>query len=255
MAVAYDGSCFHGWQMQHNATTVQGKIEGALEAILHKPVRVHGSGRTDAGVHALNQIAHCDLPKAQDLHKLRGGLNALAAPAVAVKKIVEVPAAFHARHSAVGKTYRYHIYNRAYPPVLAPRRCWWVKAPLDDEAMRLAAEQLLGTQDFSSFRAAECTAKSPIRTLSRIELAIGNWPDGTLMIEMEASGFLQHMARIVTGTLVAVGLGRLAPEALPAILAARRREAAAATAPGHGLHLVRVAYDLDIYPQLRALKD
>ncbi len=253
MLLAYDGSLFHGWQVQDRGNTVEATLEEALRTVTRRPVKVYGSGRTDAGVHALNQVAHCDLPRQVDLHKLQRSLNALAAPGIAVKALVEVPADFHARHSAIGKIYRYHIFNRAYPPVFAPHHCWWMRAPLDVSAMRRAAAYLIGTHDFSAFRAKECAAATPVRTLHRIDLAEGEWADSTLRIEMEGSGFLQHMARIVTGTLAAVGMGRCAPEEIPDILAGRERSRAAMTAPGRGLHLVRVHYDAGAFPQLRML--
>ena len=253
MLLAYDGSLFHGWQVQDHCITVQAKLEEALRTVTQLPVKVYGSGRTDAGVHALNQVAHCDLPRKVDLHELQRSLNALAAPGIAVKALVEVPPHFHARHSAIGKIYRYHIFNRAYPPVFARHHCWWIRAPLDAGAMGRAAAHFIGTHDFSAFRAKECAAATPVRTLHRIDFAEGEWADSTLRIEMEGSGFLQHMARIVSGTLAAVGRGRCAPEEIPNILASRERSRAAMTAPGRGLHLVRVHYDEEAFPQLRML--
>ncbi|MBI3994133.1 MAG: tRNA pseudouridine(38-40) synthase TruA [Candidatus Lambdaproteobacteria bacterium] len=252
MLLAYDGTPFQGWQLQHHAPSVQGTLEQALRTVLRHPVRVTGSGRTDTGVHALNQVANFRLPVAQDLARLQQHLNGLAGPAIAVKALIPVPDTFHARHSARGKLYRYHVFNRAYPPVFARRRAWWLKLPLDIAAMREAAAWLPGEHDFSAFRAADCAAASPVRHLRRLALAEGEWEDGTLRIELEASGFLQHMARIIVGTLVAVGQGRLAPGDVRRILESRRREQADATAPGHGLHLVRVFYDLGCFPELAA---
>ncbi len=171
-----------------------------------------------------------------------------------MRELVPVPAAFHARHSATGKTYRYHLFNRPDPPVFGRRRCWWMRTPLDVAAMREAAGLLVGTHDFSAFRASECAAASPVRTLEEATVEEGTWPDATLRIRLRATGFLQHMARIITGTLTAVGLGKLAPEEAAAILAGRRREDADMTAPGRGLYLVRVAYDLDAFPELAGLE-
>ncbi|MBI4081271.1 MAG: tRNA pseudouridine(38-40) synthase TruA [Candidatus Lambdaproteobacteria bacterium] len=255
LRLAYDGSAFRGWQVQSSGETVQGRLEQALAVILRRPVRVQGSGRTDAGVHALGQVANFFGPPGLDPGRVRTSLNALAGPAIAVQRIVPVSAGFHARHSATGKTYRYHLYNRPYPPVFARRCGWWLRMPLDVAALREAAPALLGEHDFSAFRASECAARSPVRELRRIDIAEGGWDDATLRIELEASGFLQHMARIIVGTLVAVGLGRLAPQALGPILASRRRDRADATAPGCGLHLVHVAYDLAAFPELRALEE
>ncbi len=253
MVLAYDGSPFQGWQVQPHGPTVQGVLEGALRTVTGGEVKVYGSGRTDTGVHALNQIAHFRAPAPLDLHKLRASLNALAGPAVSVKRIVPVSQAFHARHSATGKTYRYAIFNRPFPPVFGRHRCWWIRTPLDGEAMARAARALVGTHDFSAFRASECAAATPFRTIARLEVRAEADQVSTLAIEIEASGFLQHMARIIAGTLAAVGLGRLAPEEVGTILAGRRREDADATAPGRGLYLASVKYDLREFPELRPL--
>ncbi len=253
MVLAYDRGPFHGWQLQSHGPSVQGRLEEALAVLTRQFVRVHGSGRTDSGVHALAQVAHFRGPPGLDLEKLRTGLNALAGPAIAVHGVVPVPARFHARHSALGKVYRYHIFNRPYPPVFARGRCWWLRAPLAVAPMEAAAEALLGEHDFSAFRARNCGAVSPVRNVRRLSISAGELPDSTLRIEIEASGFLQHMARILCGTLVAVGRGRLAPGEIPAILASGRRDRAAATAPGQGLHLVRVDYDLEAFPELASL--
>ena len=251
LRLAYDGSAFHGWQIQDHCESIEAALAQALTTAVRRPTRVYGSGRTDAGVHALNQVAHCDIPEGIDLERLRASLNALAAPAISVQDIVPVPGDFHARHSAIGKVYRYHIQNRAYPAVLARERCWWIRLPLNIPAMREAAAALAGTHDFSAFRASQCAAPSPVREMRRIELSEGDWSDGTLRVELEASGFLQHMARIIVGNLVSVGLGKLSPPGLAAILATRNRTRAAMTAPAKGLHLVQVFYDLAAFPQLR----
>lgn len=261
MRVAYDGSGYQGWQVQPHGPSIQGRLEEALRTLTHRQVKVYGSGRTDAGVHALGQVANFRMPcppgkgpDAIDLHKLRGNLNGLAGPEIGVRAVVAVPEDFHARHSARGKVYRYQVFNRPYPPVFGRHRAWWVRQPLDVDAMRRAAGPLLGEHDFSAFRAAQCAARSPVRTLRRLEVTAPDGPECTLDIELDATGFLQHMARILAGTLVEVGLGRLAPEAVGALLEGRRREDAPATAPPGGLHLVRVEYDLAAFPTLRAFE-
>lgn len=251
LLLGYDGSRFLGWQVQQQGETVQGRLEAGLETILRRQVKVFGSGRTDAGVHALNQVANVFLPPGQDLRRLRASLNGLAGPAISVKAIVPVSASFHARHRAKGKHYQYRIFNRPYPPVFGRERCWWLKAPLQMDAMREAAAHLLGTHDFTAFRASHCGAPHPVRTLRRLEIAACEDPGCTLTLDLEADAFLQHMARIITGTLVAVGQGKLEPERLAAILAGQRREEAHATAPPVGLHLMGVRYDLEEYPELR----
>lgn len=255
MLVAYDGSPFQGWQIQPHGPTVQSKLEDALGVIFRQPVKVYGSGRTDTGVHALGQVAHFLAPAQQDLRKLQFSLNSLAAPSISVKALVPVSDDFHARHDATGKTYRYHIFNRPYPPVFGRQRCWWFRNPLNVPAMAEAAQALVGKHDFSAFRAISCAAKSPIRDIRSLRISEGEHSGSTVRIEIEASGFLQHMARIIAGTLTAVGLGRVAPGAMAGILAGREREAAEQTAPGRGLHLLRVEYDLEAYPQLGSFKD
>jgi tRNA pseudouridine38-40 synthase len=253
--LAYDGSAYQGWQVQPHAASIQGRMEEALRTITRRSVKVYGSGRTDAGVHALGQVANFHLPPGRDLHKLRASLNGLLGAAIVVKAIVPVAEGFHARHSARGKHYRYQLFNRPYPPVFGRQRAWLIKQPLDAAAMREAAAHLPGEHDFSAFRARHCEAASPVRTLHRLEVRPCEAPDCTLAIELEASGFLQHMARILTGTLVEVGLGRLAPAAVAEILASRQRGQAPATAPPGGLHLVRVCYDLQAFPELRAFEE
>ncbi len=251
LLIAYDGGPFQGWQVQPHGPTVQAKLEDALRTATRYAAPVYGSGRTDAGVHAQGQVAHAWLPGELDLRKLRGNLNGLAGPHIAVKALAWVGPDFHARHSALGKTYRYRIFNRPYPPVLG-RHCWWVRQPLDVPAMRRAAAPLIGEHDFSAFRAKECEALHPVRTLRTLAIAQADQPDATLTLEFHATAFLQHMVRILTGTLVAVGLGKLKPQDMAAILASRKRERAAATAPPAGLHLLRVHYDLAQFPELEA---
>jgi len=252
--VAYEGSAFQGWQLQPHGPTVQGKLEEALQTITGTHVRVQGSGRTDAGVHGRNQVAHFDLPAPRSLHKLRASLNGLCAPTISVKQVIPVPAGFHARHDARGKTYCYHLFHRPYPPVFAKSRCWWIKHKLDVDSMRAAATHLLGEHDFSAFRSIDCAAKSPVHTLRRVEMEEGDWPDATLRITFEATGFLQHMARIITGTLVAVGAGRFSPDDVKQILASKNREQAGETAPGRGLHLLHVHYDTKAFSELAAFE-
>jgi tRNA pseudouridine38-40 synthase len=252
MLLAYDGSTTQGWQIQRNGPSVQGRLEEALRIITRYPAQVHGSGRTDSGVHALGQVASFRVPPGLTPHLLRARLNGLVGPEIVVKAIVPVPADFHARHRARGKLYRYRLFNCAHPPVFARTHCWWLRRPLALDAMRAAAAHLVGEHDFSAFRAKDCAAPHAVRTLRRLDLLEHDEPDCTLSIELEATGFLQHMARILTGTLVQVGQGKLASEAVPALLAGRRRMDVPATAPPGGLHLVRVDYDLDAYPTLRA---
>ncbi len=248
LVLEYDGTGFHGWQAQPGRAerrTVQAVVELALERLLGEPVTVHGAGRTDAGVHALGQVASVVLERATMAPEaIRDGLNALLPEDVAVRLVEDAPAGFHARKSAIGKHYRYLLLCRQARAPLLRRRVWHRRGRLDLEAMARAAVPLVGRHDFSAFRAAAGQAKHPVRTLRRLTVA----PDpageveGLVRIDLEADGFLMHMARILVGTLVEVGRGRLAPEATAAILAGRDRRAAGPTAPAHGLYLVAVRY-------------
>ncbi|MFI5399768.1 MAG: tRNA pseudouridine(38-40) synthase TruA [SAR324 cluster bacterium] len=249
LLLTYDGSAFQGWQVQPHGPTVQGKLQEAVRIATRVAATVHGSGRTDAGVHAEGQVANVQVPAGLDLHKLQGNLNGLAGPHISVRSLAWVPDAFHARRSAIGKTYRYRIHNRPYPSVL-DRRSWWIRQPLDVRSMRQAAAALIGEHDFSAFRAKECEAVTPVRTLRTVTIGETEGDGAVMQLEFHATAFLQHMVRILTGTLVAVGLGKLTPEAVAGILASRMRERAAATAPPEGLHLIRVHYDLAEFPAL-----
>lgn len=251
MLVAYNGSAFQGWQLQPNAPTVQGVLEDAFRVLFRRRCTLYGSGRTDTGVHAFNQVANVRLPLHADLRKVRTSLNGLAAPHISVKAMVDVPDSFHARHMALGKHYRYQIFNRAYPPVFGPQQTLWVKKPLDVGAMTLAARHLHGDHDFSAFRSSDCGALSPVRRLTRVEVTEVSDPDCTLRVDLEGNGFLQHMVRIIVGTLISVGSGKLIPDDVADILVGRERIRAPATAPGRGLHLMKVRYDLEAYPALK----
>lgn len=250
--LSYNGSAYQGWQVQPQRPTVQGALEDALQIILRENTPVVGSGRTDSGVHALNQVASFLVPEGTALPRLQASLNGLCGPGIAIKALVRAPAAFHARYDALGKLYRYDIHNRPYPPVFNLHRCWWLHQPLDLAAMREAASHLPGEHDFSAFRSSQCGAQSPVRALRRVEILAEKNEEFPLSIELEASGFLQHMARIITGTLVAVGRGKVTPDSLPAILSSRSREQAGQTAPGRGLHLISVQYDPSRFPQVAA---
>ena len=254
--VAYDGSPFMGWQEQPHGPSVQQTLEQAFSTACRQPVRVFGSGRTDTGVHALGQVAHVDVPAHMPLPKLFASVNALAAPHIVVRNMLPVGASFHARHSAVAKTYRYYLHTHPHPPLFSRHRSWWLRHPLNSQAMQQAAQHLLGTHDFSAFRAAGCAAKSPIREMQRIAVApvpLAQQEIGNLTIEMQATGFLQYMARNVVGMLVEVGRGRLAPEDMPRVLSGEWHPSRAVTAPGKGLHKVQVFFDLEVFPELKTL--
>lgn len=250
LLIAYEGSHFQGWQIQARCASVQEELEDALRLITRQKINVYGSGRTDAGVHAHNQVANAHLPKGQDLYKLRKSLNAIAGPWISVKAIVPVRSDFHARHKATGKWYRYRIFNHPFPPAFGRDRVWWVRHPLDLTAMREAARHLLGTHDFSAFRSSKCAAASPRRTITLAEISLGDEPEPVIRIDLEGSGFLQHMARIIVGTLLGVGEGKVPPHKMKDIVESRDRDQAFPTAPAGGLYLMRVDYDLETYPEL-----
>jgi tRNA pseudouridine38-40 synthase len=249
LTLEYDGSGFAGWQVQSGGVrTLQGELEAALLRVTQLRARVHGASRTDAGVHAEGQVANVALETRLSAHALERALNAVLPPDVAVVSAEIVPDAFHARYHAQRKHYRYALWNGRRPSPLRAGRSWWVKSRLDAAAMREAAAHLVGTHDFTSFQAVGSEVETTERTLTRCDVAASPLAGdaaapGDLRLEVEGTGFLRHMVRILAGTLVQVGAGRLPPVALPAILAARDRARAGPTAPPQGLTLVRVFYE------------
>ncbi len=238
--IEYDGGPFVGWQAQANGPSVQAALEEAVFRFCGERVRVHGAGRTDAGVHAEGQAAHLDLAGHRPPAVLRDAVNHhLGRQPVSVLAAEEAEPDFHARFSALGRAYRFRILNRRAPPALDKGRVWHVGTPLDVTRMNLAAERLLGRHDFSSFRSSECQAKSPVRTLDRLEV---RRKGEEVVLHAEARSFLHHQVRIIAGTLREVGRGRRTPEDVSAALRAARRPAAGPTAPPHGLCLTRVRY-------------
>ena len=240
IALEYDGTDFHGWQRQKHEPTVQAAIETALRAITSQQIIVAGSGRTDAGVHALGQVASFTCEVKLSDNDLLNGLNALLPDTIVVKKCRQVDRRFHARFSARGKTYRYRILNRRLPSAIDRRYTWHISRPLDRNAMRAAIDHIIGTHDFSSFQGAGSPRAHARRTIQRAELL----EKGTdlLVLEVEADGFLRHMVRNIVGTLVAVGLGKIQAEEFDAILRSKDRSRAGVTAPPQGLFLVSVNY-------------
>jgi tRNA pseudouridine38-40 synthase len=240
LTIEYDGTPFVGWQVQANGLSVQGVLIEAIAAFAGERVSVSGAGRTDAGVHALGQVAHVDLAKEWDTDTVRDALTAHLRPhPVAVVAAERVAADFDARFSAVQRHYLYLIVNRRPDLTLERGRAWRVAKPLDARAMHAAAIRLVGKHDFSTFRDAECQAKSPIKTLDRLDVH----RDGdNVSIEASARSFLHSQVRSMVGSLVAVGEGRWTGADLSAALAARDRTACAAVAPPEGLYLVRVDY-------------
>ncbi len=241
LVVEYDGTGLSGWQRQHNAPTVQQHLEEALAKLLSHETAVAGASRTDAGVHARGQVALFHTERTIPLHGIRRGLNSLLPASIAVRDVIEVADDFHPRFSATGKHYRYTILRA---PDRSPRwrdRAWHVRDALDLGTMREAAGVLVGEHDFAAFRAAGCTAPTTIRRIDTIDLT--EQPDDLWVVDVRGNAFLRNMVRIVVGTLVDVGMGRLTAAQVGEILAAKDRTRGGRTAPAHGLELVTVFYD------------
>lgn len=240
LLVEYDGRGLVGWQRQAEGVSVQGALEAALRAFTGETVTVTGAGRTDAGVHATGQVAHVDVYRALDPKTVRDAANHHLKPhAIAVVTAEPVASGFDARRSAVIRGYVYRILNRRAPPAYDRGRVWHVVAPLDAEAMHAAAQGLVGRHDFSSFRAAECQALSPVRTLDSIAVTRAG---DELRLAVRARSFLHNQVRIMAGTLRKVGEGKWSAADVAAALAACDRAAAGQTAPPHGLCLAEVQY-------------
>ena len=240
LTLEYDGGGFVGWQRQDNGASLQQALEEAIEGFSGERVTTVAAGRTDAGVHALGQVVHVDLVRPREPGVIRDAVNQHLRPApVAVLAVEEAAADFHARFSAKLRVYRYRIVNRRSPLTLDRGRAWWVPKPLDAEAMDEAARALVGHHDFSSFRASECQAKSPVKTLEAFAVR----RDGEeIAATARARSFLHHQVRNMVGTLGLVGEGKWSTDDVAAALAARDRAAGGPTAPAEGLYLVEVLY-------------
>ena len=241
LTLAYDGTDFSGWQLQPRDRTVQGAVESAVARILGAPVRVHGSGRTDAGVHALGQVAHFDCPDERADLPWRRALNATLPPDVRVVDAVPVDEEFHARYSAISKTYEYTLWHEPDYCLPQRRRFVWACGPVDFAAMEAAAGELVGEHDFAAFQNVGTPVKSTVRTLASLTRHPGGTPQESVW-RFEADGFLKQMVRNIMGCLVACGRAKLAPPGVLTILASGDRSAAPATAPPQGLTLVGPEY-------------
>jgi tRNA pseudouridine38-40 synthase len=242
VTIQYDGTDFVGWQRQDTGVSIQALLEDALRPIEGAPVVVHGAGRTDAGVHALAQVATFALNASIQPATLARALNGVLPPTVRVMAAEEVPDEFHARFSATGKVYEYRIVNAPLVSPFLVRFAWHVTHPLDLDAMRDASARLVGTHDFASFQGSGSSVASTSRTVRSLEWEDGGGYDLPLIMRIEGDGFLRHMVRNIVGTLVEIGIGRWPSSAIEGILAARDRGQAGRTAPPHGLFLVRVLY-------------
>lgn len=242
LTLEYDGSGFQGWQVQPGGRrTVQGALEAAVQQVTSERVRVAGSGRTDAGVHAEGQVASLVLAEPVEPERLRQALNGVLPEDVAVLALEPAPEGFDARRSARGKLYRYRVWNGATRSPLRAARTLWVRRPLDAIAMAKAMEAFAGTHDFASFQAAGSDVTETVRTLLRVGLE-GRAGD-ELRLHFEGTGFLRHMVRNLMGTLLEVGLCKRDPGEMASLVAARDRRLAGPTAAAHALSLVRVDYD------------
>lgn len=239
LTLEYDGTDYHGWQIQPNRATIQQAVELALGKILGAKVRVHGAGRTDAGVHAFEQIANFICPKEVELRRLQKGLNALLRPAIVVRKIESVADSFDARRDARSRIYQYRIWDHPWPSAFHGRYSWHVHSALDLAPMVQAAVCLEGEHDFSSFQAAGCDARHAVR---RIFGSSVRREGDLLLYDIEATAFLRHMVRNIVGTLVLVGRGELSERDFMDILELRDRTRAGPRAPAQGLFLVAVKY-------------
>lgn len=240
LTIEYDGTPFCGWQKQSGCLTVQETIEQALTTALRTPTELYGSGRTDTGVHALAQVAHFDCQSEQNEYQLRESLNALVRPyPISIHTIERVSDDFHARFSAKQRSYLYHIQNTRFPPAININRVWWLPYPLDTETMQQAADLLIGKHDLSTFRAAQCQAKSPVKTIDELTVTRS---DNDVFIQIKARSFLYHQVRNIVGSLAYVGYGKWTIDDFRKAFEAKDRRRGGETAPAAGLYFQSVTY-------------
>jgi tRNA pseudouridine38-40 synthase len=240
LTLEYDGTPFLGWQVQPDGPSVQGRLVEAFRMLTRTTVDVRGAGRTDSGVHALGQVAHVDLEREYPLHVIREAVNYHVRPdPVAILDVQQVPDTFDARFSAVARHYLFRILARRAPPAIDKYRVWWVPQTLDADAMIAAAPRLEGRHDFTTFRAASCQAKSPVKTLDRFRVSVHG---DEIRIEASARSFMHNQVRSMVGSLKMVGEGKWSADDLSAALEARNRARCGPVTPPSGLYLVRVDY-------------
>jgi tRNA pseudouridine38-40 synthase len=248
LQIEYHGGPFAGWQRQAGGlVSVQGAVEAALAKLEPGPHTIAAAGRTDAGVHATAQVAHADLARDWQPFRLAQALNAHLRPdPIAITAAARVPDDFHARFSAIGRRYTFRVVARRAPVTHDKGLVWQVPSPLDTGAMRAAAELLIGTHDFTTFRSTLCQAKSPVKTLDRVDISEHPYPGGIeYRFDLAARSFLHNQVRSIVGTLERVGFGAWSPDDVRAALGARDRAACGPVAPPQGLYLVGVSYPVD----------
>ncbi len=244
LLIEYEGTHYAGWQAQAGHPTIQGKLAEAIEKLTGSPVNLTGASRTDAGVHAWGQVANFKTASRIPLPGIIQALNSILPEDIVIKDAAEVPPDFDSRRNSNGKTYLYRVLNRRYPSSIMRNFTWFVYQPVDVDLMRKGAKHMIGEKDFSSFRAADSDARHSIREVTSIE--ISEKPEGMIEFEVMWTAFLRHMVRIMVGTLVTLGKGKLKPDDIKTIIEAKNREAAAMTAPPQGLFLVKVEYAEEI---------
>lgn len=240
ITIEYDGTCFHGWQRQKKERSVQGEVEKVLETITTNKIILAGSGRTDAGVHALGQVAHFKCTTKLSPETLMKGLNSLLPNDIVILSCEQADDDFHARFNTKSKVYNYRILNQPLPSAICRQFVWHIAKKLDVGAMRSSIEYIIGKHDFSAFEGAGSPRSHSIRNMMKAEITSDK--NGFVIIELEADGFLKFMVRNIVGTLVDVGLGKLPPEGFNEILVLKNRNLASPTAPPQGLFLMKVLY-------------
>lgn len=241
LTLAYDGRRYHGWQRQKNGVTLQEVIEEKLKTIFGAPTKLIASGRTDAGVHAINQVCNFITGSAIDPDAIKRGLNSLLPDDIHIKRAEYVPLEFHARYSAISKIYEYRILNRKAPDVFLRHYLWHIWTPLNKEEIGRCLTILKGSHDFSSFKSSGSSNTNPVRSIARAEL-YGPDEDEILRIIIEADGFLRHMVRNIVGTVIEAGRGKMSVDGFREILESKDRQSAGIKAPAQGLFLVSVRY-------------
>lgn len=239
LGVEYDGSLFNGWQAQPQQRTIQGALEKAISRVADQPITVNAAGRTDAGVHALNQVVHFDSNAYRGTRSWMLGINSNLPSDISVNWVQPVSDDFHARFSAEQRRYRYLLLNRLSRSAIQRQRMWWFYKSLDINKMRQAADLLLGQHDFSALRARECQAKSPIKTIDAIHISRR---DDCIAVDVVARSFLHHMVRNIMGVLTVVGEGKQPVNWVSEVMASKNRDKAGVTAPPQGLYLTDVRY-------------